>query len=354
MTRSLLDPLGLTVPLIQAPMAGVSTATMAAAVSNAGGLGSIAVGAGTPADAKKMIADVRRLTDRAFNVNVFCHRPARANLARDDGWRARFGELFARFGRTPPGSLCEIYTSFVVDQEMLRVLVDARPAVVSFHFGLPTAEAIGALRSAGAILLATVTSVMEAEAVAAAGVDAIVAQGYEAGGHRGTFEADAIDDRLGTLALVRLLVQRQKLPVIAAGGIMDGAGIAAALSLGAAAAQLGTAFIRCPESSADAAFRAALTSSAADHTTMTRAISGRPARCLANAFTRWAANVDDADVPEYPLAYDLGKSLNAAAKAAGEYGFGAQWAGQGAPMSRSMPAGDLVATLAKELAAARG
>jgi len=154
------------------------------------------------------------------------------------------------------------------------------------------------------------------------------------------------------LALVRLLVQQQPLPVIAAGGIMDGAGIAAALSLGAVAAQMGTAFIACPESSADAGFRAALASEAAFDTTMTRVISGRPARCLANAFTRLGAEIPDSDVPSYPIAYDAGKALHAAAKATGDFGYGAQWAGQGAPLSRAMPAAELVAQLAKELAEA--
>jgi nitronate monooxygenase len=272
MPHSFCDRLRITVPVIQAPMAGVSTPVMAAAVSNAGGLGSIGIGAASTADAAKMIADVRRRTDRAFNVNVFCHRPARGDAAREAAWRDRFVELFARFGTAPPAVLREIYTSFAVDEAMLRVLVDARPTVVSFHFGLPSAEAIAALRAAGAMLIATVTNVAEAEIAAAAGVDAIVAQGYEAGGHRGTFDANAADDRLGTLALTRVLVQRQRLPVIAAGGIMDGAGIAAALALGAAAAQLGTAFIDCPESLADAGYRAALHSNAANHTTVTRAI----------------------------------------------------------------------------------
>lgn len=353
MWTAFFNRLRLTVPVIQAPMAGVSTPAMAAAVSNAGGLGSIGIGASTPADAEKMIEEVRRLTDRPFNVNVFCHGPAQFVPTRDDAWRTRAAPLFARFGAGTPGPLREIYTSFVVDERMLAVLLRQRPAVVSFHFGVPPTSVIETLRASGAMLIASVTSLVEAQAVAAAGLDALVAQGCEAGGHRGTFDENARDDQLGTLALTRLLVARQPLPVIAAGGIMDGAGIAAVLALGAVAAQLGTAFINCPESAADAGFRAALSSDAANHTTMTRAISGRPARCLANAFTRWAADVADDEVPAYPLAYDLGKALHAAAKAKGEFGFGAQWAGQGAPLARSMPAANLVAVLADELAAAR-
>jgi nitronate monooxygenase len=245
--------------------------------------------------------------------------------------------------------LREIYTSFVLDTAMLDVLVRHRPAVVSFHFGLPPESFVEAIRSAGAVILATATSLAEAQAAAAAGVDAVVAQGYEAGGHRGIFNPDGRDDRLGTLALVRVLAAKQQLPVIAAGGIMDGAGIAAAVLLGAAAAQLGTAFVLSPESAADAGYRAALGSDAAFHTTMTRVISGRPARCLANMFTRWGEGIADADVPDYPVAYDAGKALNAAAKVVGEYGYGAQWAGQGAPLCRAMPAGELVTVLGREL-----
>ena len=168
---------------------------------------------------------------------------------------------------------------------MLAMLVAEKPKVVSFHFGVPSPDRVEALRRAGIVLLGSATSVDEARALAAGGVHAIVAQGYEAGGHRGVFDPDAEDDRLGTMALTRLVVRAVDLPVIAAGGIMDGAGIAAALRLGASAAQLGTAFVACPESQADAGYRAALMGEAAHHTVMTRAISGRPARCLANRFT---------------------------------------------------------------------
>jgi nitronate monooxygenase len=354
MTHPLLAQLGLTVPVVQAPMAGTSTAELAAAVSNAGGLGSIAVGAMSPGDAVRAIADVRTLTDRACNVNVFCHRPARGDPVKERAWLERLAPEFARFGAKPPSGLREIYTSFVADEEMVEVLCRAAPRVVSFHFGLPSAEVVHRLKSRGVVLLATVTSLTEAEQAAERGMDALVAQGYEAGGHRGVFDPDAADDRLGTIALVRLLATRATLPVIAAGGIMDGAGIAAALSLGAIAAQLGTAFIGCPESSADDAFRAALAGGAAFHTTMTRVISGRPARCLANEFTRWGERVSSEAVPEYPVAYDAGKSLNVAARTRGETGYGAQWAGQAAPLSRSMPAAALVRALARELADARG
>jgi len=224
--------------------------------------------------------------------------------------------------------------------------------VVSFHFGTPSPDRVRALRAAGIVLLGSATSVAEARAVAAAGVDAIVAQGYEAGGHRGVFDPDAHDDRLGTFALTRVLVSALPLPIIAAGGIMDGAGIAAALRLGASAAQLGTAFVLCTESAADAGYRAALTSDAAHHTEMTRVISGRPARTLRNRFSTLGESVPFEDVPAYPIAYDAGKALHTAAKAKGDFGYGAQWAGQAAPLARAMSTTELVATLRRELEAA--
>lgn len=351
-TRHLTRLLGIELPIIQAPMAGVSSPAMAAAVSEAGALGSIGVGATDAGGAQAMIAAVRERTARSFNVNLFCHRPAVAKDSVERAWIDRFRALFAQYGAPPPDHLSEIYQSFVTDDAMMRMLIAERPAVVSFHFGLPPADAIGALRDAGIVLLASATNLVEAQVIAAAGVDAVVAQGWEAGGHRGVFDPDAPDDRLGTAALVRRLAGSIDRPVIAAGGIMDGAGIAAALRLGAAAAQLGTAFLASDESLADAGYRAALASDAAHRTAMVRAVSGRPARILANNFAALDADIARAAIPDYPIAYDLGKALNAAAKARGEYGYGAQWAGQGAPLARAMPAADIVAVLAAELAAA--
>ncbi len=346
----LLTEIGVAHPIVQAPMAGVSTPAMAAAVSNAGGLGSIGVGAAGPAGARQMLTELRAATEQPFNVNLFVHAAPQVDAAREAAWLARLAPEFARFGAKPPDELTTIYTRFADDAEMLDLLVETRPAVVSFHFGLPDAAKIAALKAAGCRLLATATNLAEAKAIEAAGIDGLIAQGYEAGGHRGMFDPAAQDDALGTFALTRLLVQHSALPVIAAGGIMDGQGIAAALNLGAEAAQLGTAFVACDESRADTAYRTALMGKGASHTVMTPAISGRPARCLANRFTSWAASAAPINPPDYPIAYDAGKALHAAAKAAGEHGFGAQWAGQGAPLARAMPAAELVETLIKELA----
>jgi nitronate monooxygenase len=345
---SFLNELGVSLPIVQAPMAGVSTPKLAAAVCNAGALGSIGVGATDAQGARSMIDSVRALTDRPFNVNVFVHQPMAQDVGREAEWLAAMAPLFRAFDAEPPERLRPIYPSFTEDDDMLALLVEAAPAIVSFHFGLPDAGRIAALKNARCTLLATATSLDEALSSKSAGIDAVVAQGWEAGGHRGVFDPTAPDSRLGTIALTRLLVQKCGLPVIAAGGIMDGHGIQAALDLGAVAAQLGTAFIPCPESAADAAYRTALAGPAATDTVMTSAISGRPARSLPNSFTHWGERVG-LPHPGYPMTYDAGKTLIAVAKAAGETGFAAQWAGQGAPLSRAMPAAQLVAVLGKEL-----
>ena len=217
---------------------------------------------------------------------------------------------------------------------------------------VPAPARIRALRSAGITLLGSATNLSEARQLASAGIDAIVAQGYEAGGHRGVFDPAAVDDGLGIFALTRLLGQATDLPVIASGGIMDGAGIAAALALGAQAAQLGTAFVGCTESAIDEGYRRALLNNPDARTAFTSAISGRKARSLLNRFTALDVDTGQPPVPEYPIAYDAGKTLHAVAKARGEFGYGAQWAGQAAPLARAMPAARLIEILEAELHAA--
>jgi nitronate monooxygenase len=349
--RALLRLLGIEKPIIQAPMAGVSTPALAAAVSNAGGLGSLGVGAMNAESARKVIRDTRALTAKPFNINVFCHSAATADERVERQWLNWLAPQFEKYSATPPASLSEIYTSFVADAAILQVLLEEKPAVVSFHFGLPSAEVIAALKNAGIRLLAAVTNLQEAAQVAEAGVDAMIAQGIEAGGHRGIFDPDGPDDGLGTFALTRLLVKQFDLPVIAAGGIMDGAGIAAALALGAQAAQLGTAFVACPETSIDEGYRRAILGDQARHTTFTAAISGRVARSMVNRFTELGNDASAPKTPTYPIAYAAGKALHAAAKAKGEFGYGAQWAGQAAALARALPAAELFAELESELKA---
>jgi nitronate monooxygenase len=349
MPQDLLSLLHIDLPIVSAPMAGVSTAALAAAVSDAGGLGSIAVGHLDAEQARAAIADVRRLTDRPFAVNVFSHRPAQADAAREAAWLAWLAPHFAANGAAPPAGLHEIYGTIASDDAMLAVLLATRPAVVSFHFGLPDAQRIRALKDAGIVLLGSATSPQEARAVEAAGLDAVVAQGYEAGGHRGLFDPAQGDPAIGTFALVPLVARAVRLPVIAAGGIMDGAGIAAALRLGAGAAQLGTAFILCPESSATPHHRALMTAPGST-TAVTDVISGRPARGLVNRqFTDIGAPAHP-PVPDYPTAYDAAKALHAAAVKQGNQDFSVNWAGQAFPLARALPAAELMRTLRQELA----
>ncbi|MFM0230309.1 NAD(P)H-dependent flavin oxidoreductase [Paraburkholderia sediminicola] len=344
---NLLARLGVALPIIQAPMAGVGTPALAAAVSNAGALGSLGVGAMNAQSARAAIHEIRALSSKPFGVNVFAHAPAVADPVREARWLAYLAPHFARFGAKPPTALREIYTSFVEDDAMFEMLLDERPAMVSFHFGLPSAAKITALRKAGIILVAGATNLDEAAQIHAAGLDGIVAQGAEAGGHRGNFDPSMPDELLGTMALVRLIVREIPLPVIAAGGIMDGAGIAAALALGAQAAQLGTAFVASPESAADAAYRAALLSPES-RTTLISAISGRAARGIENRFSELGDDPARPALPDYPIAYDAGKALHAAAKAQGSTEYAAQWAGQAVRLTRAMPAAELVETLVRE------
>ena len=334
-------------PIIQAPMAGVSTPQLAAAVSNAGALGSLGLGTSTPQQAQAMIQATRTLTDKPFNANVFCHSPAIPDSMREAAWLAHLEPFFAEFGAQPPASLAESYRSFLAEEEMLEMLLSEQPTVVSFHFGLPPNEWIRALREAGMVTLACATTPAEAELIEAAGVDAVIAQGVEAGGHGGAFDP-AQDQQIGTFALIQLIGRRSRLPVIAAGGIMNGQGIAAAMRLGAAAVQLGTAFILCPESAANAQHRAALQSERAYHTQLTSAISGRPARGMVNRLFTEIDVPSKPDLPDYPITLDATKALNAAANAQGNYDFAVQLAGQGAPLARAMPAGQLVETLVRE------
>ena len=351
-SQALLELLKIRHPIIQAPMAGVSTPQLAAAVSNAGGLGSIGIGASNLADSRAMILATSKLTAAPFNVNVFCHQAPIRDQAREQAWLDRLAPLFGEFGAVAPASLHSPYTSFMEDPAILEMLIEERPAVVSFHFGVPEKSAVDRLRTAGIVTLASATSESEAAEVEAHGFDAIVAQGIEAGGHRGGFDANR-ESGLGIFALIALLARCSTLPIIAAGGIMNGAGISAALLLGAAAAQLGTAFVLCPESSANPAYRHALQGAGAHDTMLTAAISGRSARGLRNRFHSEVEPTDRTLIPDYPVTYHAAKALIAAAQAKGVHDFAVQWAGQGAPLARAMPAASLIDVLVHEMSTAR-
>jgi nitronate monooxygenase len=352
-TREFLHRLGIDLPIIQAPMAGVATPALAAAVSNAGALGALGLGTSTVDQARAMMHELRALTDRPILINLFCDAPPRRDPAREAAWLAFLRPQFHAFGVEPPAALANASQSFLANGEMTAMLLEERPDAVSFHFGLPEPRVLNALRNAGLVLMANATNLDEARAIEAAGLDAVIAQGVEAGGHRGMFDPGRPDERLSTFTLTRLLAREIGVPVISAGGIMDGAGIAACLALGASAAQLGTAFVACPESAASPAYREALLGPEAARTAHTAAISGRPARGIVNRFMDEVSRPDAPPIPDFPLPYDAFRALVAAAQAAGNSQYGAWWAGQGAMMARPLPAAELVATLAAEMNAAR-
>ncbi|MEX5745571.1 NAD(P)H-dependent flavin oxidoreductase [Massilia sp. X63] len=349
MSHDLLSTLDIRHPIIQAPMAGVSTPALAAAVSEAGGLGSVALGTSTVQQARAAIAAVRDKTSRPFNVNVFAHRPAQADPAREAAWLDWLRPHFARFGAEPPAGLSEIYRSFLDDQPMFDLLLELRPAVVSFHFGLPPQDRIDALKAAGIVLFTTATSLDEAMQIEAAGIDAIVAQGIEAGGHRGIFDPFAPDPALPTFELLEQLRGKVSLPLIAAGGIMDGRHIRTAFYHGAGAVQMGSAFIACPESMAPPHHRALIAQGGELQTEISAVISGRPARGIVNKLFSEVGASGHPPLPDYPIAYDAAKALHAVASAKGSQDYSVNWGGTNFAQARAMPAGALVALLAQEM-----
>ena len=346
----LLDLLGLDIPLIQAPMSGFATAQLAAAVCAAGGLGSIACTASTPEGAEDQITRLRSLTDRPVNVNFFCHVQGDADAGRDRAWLDSVGPLFIDYGLPAPVALAPApYATF--GPEMCEVVEHARPQVVSFHFGLPPADLLSRVKAAGCRVLSSATTVEEAVWLEAHGVDAVIAQGAEAGGHRGMFLAGDLRAEVGaqpgTMALVPQVVDAVDLPVVAAGGIGDGRGIAAAFALGAAGAQLGTAYLRCPEAATSDLHRQALRHARADTTMVTDAFSGRPARGLVNRMVRFA-QAAPGPTPAFPVPTATLAPLRRAAEQQGSGDFTAMWAGQSAALGREMPAGALTAALGAE------
>lgn len=348
----LLSQFDQSLPIVQAPMAGVSTVALAAAVNSAGAMGSLGLGHLSTSEAQQQIQALKAQTNRPFNVNFFCHQLPVANPTLEQKWLALLEPFFIEFNASPPKQLKAVYQSAVQNPALIQMLCDEQPAVVSFHFGTPEPAAIKALKQANIQIWGCATTLDEALTLQQAGMDAVIAQGVEAGGHRGIFNPDH-DSKLGLFSLIPLLRQSLTIPVIAAGGIMDGVGIAAALKLGADAVQMGTAFILCPESAADDAYRANLQSNKAFNTALTAVISGRPARGLTNRMHQEIEELN-AFLPSYPSAYSAAKALHAAASEHHNYDFAAHWAGQGAPLARTLPATELVQLLSAELAVAQG
>jgi nitronate monooxygenase len=341
---ALLRLLQVRLPIVQAPMAGgPDTPALAAAVSNAGALGSLGCAYSSPEQIDALVSATRKSTAQPFALNLF----VRADVADDAAAAARvrpvLGELRRELGL--PEADAAPPPPAPVFEAQLEAVLRAQPRALSFTFGMPTREQVVALRVSRIVTIGTATTLAEAEALEALGVDAICAQGGEAGGHRGTFLGRFEDALVGTMALVPQIVQRVRVPVLAAGGIMDGGGVRAALALGAQAAQLGTAFLDCPEAGTPPAHRAALRSDAARTTVVTRAFSGRAARGIRNRMTDLFETLAPAPFPQQQ---GLTKTLRAAAIQAGRTDLAQLWAGQGAPLIRALPAGELVRTLARE------
>jgi nitronate monooxygenase len=341
--RDLISKLGVVLPIIQAPMAGgPDTPALAAAVCNAGALGSLGCAYLSPAKIDAVAAEVRRLTERPFGLNLFVRVAGAEDLAAQDRVLPLLREFRRELGLPEESRLGPGPESF---EAQLEAVLRARPRVCSFTFGAPTREQVAALQARQIVVVGTATHLDEAEALEALGVDAICAQGAEAGGHRGTFLGRFEEALIGTMALVPQVVKHVRVPVIAAGGIMDGHGISAALKLGASAAQLGTAFLLCSEAGTHAAHREALTCKSARYTTVTRAFSGQPARGIRNRFTDAFERVA---VAPFPHQQRLTADIRAAAAAAKRVDLMQLWAGQGAPLLRAMPAATLIETLAEE------
>ena len=344
MSRVLQDLLDIELPIIQAPRAGVQGHALAVAVSNAGGLGSLPCAMLTPEAMRQELTAIKAQTSRPYNVNFFCHTQPSPNEQRELAWREALSPYYREFGIDPAG-IAAGPGRLPFSQEAADVLETFRPAVVSFHFGLPSDALLARVRGWGAKVLASATTVDEGIWLARRGVDAVIAQGVEAGGHRGMFLTDDLTTQVGTLALVRQLVKTIDRPVIAAGGIADAEGVAAALALGAAGVQIGTAYLLCPEATTSALHRQALKSEAARHTALTNLFTGRPARGIVNRLMRELGPIGPA--PAFPLATAAIAPLRAKAESQGSEDFSPLWSGQDASGCREVGAAQLTRDLAR-------
>jgi nitronate monooxygenase len=338
--------LKLELPIIQAPMAGVQGSALAIAVCNAGGLGSLPCAMLNPMQIRSELEIITGNCNRPFNVNFFCHQARAFDAAREKLWRDELGPFYREYdidesdiapaqGRTP------------FNEAALELLQEFKPAVVSFHFGLPAADLLDAVKATGAMTLCSATTLAEALWLEQHGIDAIIAQGVEAGGHRGMFLSEDLSEQVGIFALLPQIVTAINLPVIAAGGIADAAGVSAALSLGADAVQLGTAYLLCDEAETSAVHRAALQSPAAVHTALTNRFSGRPARSIVNRVMRELGPMGE--VSPFPLAGAALAPLRAAAEANGSSDFSSLWAGQNTSGCRAIGAAEMTRELASKL-----
>jgi nitronate monooxygenase len=342
--KTIRDLFGIEVPLIQAPMAGVQLGALAAAVSEAGALGSLPCAMLTAESLRKEMDLIAARTKKPVNVNFFCHTPPQADPAREVKWREALAPYYRELGidaaTIPAGPGRAPFSDDTAD-----VLEPFRPAVVSFHFGLPSRSLLDRVKGWGSKVISSATTVEEALWLEAHGVDAVIAQGNEAGGHRGMFLTSDLTTQMGTFALLPQVIAAVKVPVIACGGIADAKGVAAAMAMGAAGVQVGTAFLCCDEATTSKLHRAALRSAAARHTALTNVFTGRPARGIVNRIIRELGGISGA-APEFPLATSAIAPLRAKAEAAGSGDFSPLWSGQNASGCREEPAAAVVKRLA--------
>src|SRR5712691_688757 len=343
--RRRLDLLKIEHPIVQAPMGGHVGPNMPVAVSGAGGLGSFPCGLLTPAQVRDEVAKIRTQTRKPINLNFFCHATPQRDAAIESAWRQRLAPYYTELGIDLPASPTSTLAPF--GAEMCDVAIELKPEVVSFHFGLPDKSLIDRLKTAGCTVFSSATTVTEARWLEDRGADAVIAQGIEAGGHRGMFLTTEPASQVGTLALVPQVVDAVRVPVIAAGGIADGRGIAAALALGASGVQMGTAYLLCPEARISAYHRAALKSARDNLTAMTNVLTGRPARVFMNRIVREIGPLAGG-VPAFPLAAAAVAPLRTKAESQGSAEFSALYAGQAAALARELPARDFTLKLAAD------
>jgi nitronate monooxygenase len=349
--RRLLDLLGIELPIILAPMAGSGTAALAIAVAEAGGLGSLACALLSPDQARVEFAVIRHGTSRPINMNFFCHAIPTIDAAREVVWRQRLRPYFVELGLDPeipaPASSIPSFGGVHCD-----LVAELEPEIVSFHFGLPSEDLLNRVKATGAKILSSATTVKEAVWLEQKGCDAIIAQGVEAGGHRGMFLSETVATQVGTMALVPQLVDAVRVPVIATGGIADGRGIAAAFALGASGVQIGTAYLFCPEANVAPLYRQALKNAQDDQTAITNVFTGRAARAMVNRIAGELGPMAE-NAPPFPLAGAALAPLRAKSEAAGSDDFTPLWSGQAARLGRELPARELTALLAEEALATR-
>jgi nitronate monooxygenase len=336
--------LGIELPIIQAPMAGVAFSDMLIGVSEAGGLGSLACALLTANQIVDEVKIIRQQTSGPINLNFFCHQPPRADGEREAAWQRVLHPYFVELGLDPT-AVPSVPARAAFDSAMCDLVAQLRPNVVSFHFGLPEKALVARVKATGAKILSTATTVEEARWLETEGCDAIVAQGIEAGGHRGMFLSDDVFAQIGMLSLVPQVVDSVKVPVIAAGGIADARGIAAAFALGAAAVQIGSAYLLCPESRISTLHRQALKND--NETVLTNVFTGRPARAIANRMTRETGPMSKL-VPDFPLAGRFSAPLRVASETKGVTDFTPMWSGQSARLAQELSAKQITQRLAAE------